>query len=195
MKAEGKWLFITVAVCLIVGGILGWVLHSTYTEKPKIIYSHKNKIDVKEQQIKLGVKDSGAVAVKRIGRTVKGDSSQTADLLDSAATEGRSDTTIYSDTLRATDQVATDSLEHKGKKYPIKYSIEVPHKVIITNSGATWVAKALVKLILPIIHEERMTDSTKVIEKPIFIPRPFFLDPYFYSTIALFVATILGILF
>lgn len=191
MKAEGKWLVIIIVVCLIVGGVIGWFTYSAFTEKPKNIVSSKTNTNVQDKEIKLDIKDSGEVAVEIFRWKQKRDTTQVSD---STVKPERPDTTIYNDTLRATNQIATDSLEYKGKKYPIKYSVEVPHKVIVTDSGSTWEAKALIKLILPVIYEAVATDSVKVIEKPVFVPKPFFLDPYFYTTIVFIGTTILGIL-
>lgn len=192
MKAEGKWLVLLCLGCFMAGGVVFWLLRSAIVPDPKETTTRSSNVNVEHQEIGLVAKDSGKVAPK-IRRTTKPDSNSTPEII---PTETKRDTIVNLDTLRTGTQIATDSLSFKGKKYPIEYNVEVPHQGINYPDGSySWFARAVIKLGLPIISEENLTDSKEIISKPVYLTLPFFLNPYFWSSLVLTVITALAIIF
>jgi hypothetical protein len=183
-------------IAYVLGGMviffLGYLTHSALVPTPKNETTRSNNVNIARQEIGLVAKDSGKIAPK-IRRITKPDSSSTPEVV---PTEAKRDSIVNLDTLRTGTKIATDSLSFKGKKYPIEYNIEVPHKGINYSDGSySWVARAIIKLGLPVISEESLTNSKETVSKPVYVTLPFFLNPYFYSSVVLVVITALAIIF
>ena len=172
----------------IAGGVIFWLLRSAIVPEPKDVVTRSSNVNVTNQEIELVAKDSGKTKPQIFTRPRKPDTSSVTVL------EPVRETEIYTDTLRKSGVI--DTLKYKGEGYPIKYSLEVPHKIIINpDRTSTWFSEAVLKLGLPIISETTSIDSTKIVSKPVFLPTPFFMQTWFWIALIELPLLIIAIIF